>query len=77
MADKTIDIRGQTCPVTLVLTRQALNEMSAGQVLEVLVDFKPAVETTIPSYCQKKGYPIETLAEGENQWRLRIEKREP
>jgi len=34
------------------------------------------VETTIPGYCEKKGYPIETVAEGENQWRLRIEKRE-
>lgn len=77
MADKTIDIRGQTCPVTLILTRQALNELRPGQVLEVLVDYKPAVETTIPGYCEKKGYPIETVPEGENQWRLRIEKKEP
>jgi tRNA 2-thiouridine synthesizing protein A len=76
MADKTIDIRGQQCPVTLILTRQALNEMSAGQVLEVLVDFKPAVETTIPGFCGKKGYPVETVAEGESEWRLLIEKRE-
>jgi len=72
--DKKIDIRGLICPYTLIQTRDALKEMGAGQVLEVICDYAPAAETTIPNFCQKKGYPVETFQDGNNLWRLRITK---
>lgn len=74
MADKTIDIRGLICPYTLIATRDALKSMTKGQVLEVLCDNEPAATTTIPNFCQKKGYPLQ-VSQGDTQyWRLTIEK---
>jgi TusA-related sulfurtransferase len=73
-SDKTIDIRGQICPYTLMETRDALKEMGKGQVLEVLCDYEPAAKTTIPNFCEKKGYPLETLEDGAGGWRLYIVK---
>ncbi len=73
-ADKQVDIRGQVCPYTLIETRDALKELSKGQVLQVVCDYEPAVETTIPNFCEKKGYPLETVEEKENFWRLSIRK---
>ena len=72
--DRSIDIRGQICPYTLLETRNALKEISTGQILEVLCDYEPAAKTTIPNFCTKKGYPLEVVEEESSLWRLRIEK---
>lgn len=72
--DRQLDIRGKMCPYTLLDTRDALKELSAGEVLEVIVDFEPAAMLTIPNFCAKKGYPFQTIADGESLWRLRIER---
>ncbi len=72
--DKQIDIRGQVCPYTMIETRDALKELSKGQVMEVLCDYEPAVQTTIPQFCEKKGYPLETTEDGPNLWHLYIQR---
>ncbi|HEY5477958.1 MAG TPA: sulfurtransferase TusA family protein [Tepidiformaceae bacterium] len=72
--DHELDIRGKICPYTLIDTRDKLKELSEGEVLEVLVDFEPAAMVTIPNFCAKKGYPFQTIADGEGRWRLRIER---
>ena len=71
---QTVDIRGQICPYTLIETRDALKSLEYGQVLEVICDYEPAAKTTIPNFCEKKGYSLETVEEGANLWRLYIEK---
>ncbi len=71
---KTVDIRGQICPYTLIETRDALKALESGQVLEVISDYEPAAKTTIPNFCTKKAYPLETVEEAANLWRLYIEK---
>jgi TusA-related sulfurtransferase len=70
----TVDIRGQICPYTLIETRDSLKGLARGDVLEVVSDYEPAAKTTIPNFCTKKGYPLETMEEAENLWRLFIEK---
>ncbi len=72
--DRQLDIRGKICPYTLMDTRDVLKEMEKGEVLEVLVDYEPAAMSTIPNFCTRKGYPFETITDGENAWRLRIER---
>ena len=72
--DHQIDITGKICPYTLIETRDALKGIKQGEVLEVLVDFEPAAMVTIPNFCAKKGYPFQTIADGEGRWRLRIER---
>jgi len=72
---KTIDISGKVCPYTLVDTNRALKNMKKGEVLEVLSDYEPAVRSTIPSMCDKKGYPYEVheLEKGK-KWQMLIQK---
>ena len=72
--DHKLDITGKMCPYTLMDTRDALKELTTGEVLEVLVDFEPAAMLTIPNFCAKKGYPFQTIPDGEGRWRLRIER---
>jgi len=72
--DHQIDITGKICPYTLIETREALKGLKQGEVLEVLVDFEPAAMVTIPNFCAKKGYPFQTIPNGHNSWRLRIER---
>ncbi len=71
---KVLDIRGKICPYTLLETRNTLKGMSMGEVLEVRCDYEPAAKVTIPNFCRKKGYPLQTFEEGAGQWRLVIEK---
>ena len=72
--DKKIDICGLICPYTLMETRDTLKGMNKGEVLEVRCDYEPAAKTTIPNFCQKKGYSLEIIQDGPNAWRLRIHK---
>ena len=71
---RSINISGQICPYTLIETRDSLKELSKGDVLEVISDYEPAAKTTIPNFCQKKGYPIEVLEGEKNLWKILIEK---
>ncbi len=73
-ADDKVDIQGEVCPYTLIQVRDALKKMSSGQTLEVLCDYEPAAKATIPNFCEKKGYPLETMEERDNFWRLSIRK---
>jgi TusA-related sulfurtransferase len=72
---KTVDIKGQICPYTLIETRNALKTVNNGDVIEVLVDHRPAAFETIPNLCKKKAYPVETV-EDDGYWRLYIKKDE-
>lgn len=73
--DKTIDIKGEICPYTLIATRDALKSMDNGQLLEVISDYAPAVNETIPNMCRKKNYPVEVV-EADGCWRVLIRKEE-
>ncbi len=72
---KTIDISGKVCPFTLIDTDRALKGMKKGEVLEVLSDYEPAVKSTIPSMCEKKGYifDVNEIERGK-KWQMLIKK---
>jgi TusA-related sulfurtransferase len=74
--DKAINISGKICPYTVMETRDILKTMEAGQVLEVLSDYKPAATESIPNFCRKKNYPIEVMDNGDGTYRLLIKKDE-
>jgi len=74
--NKVIDISGKLCPYTVIETRDTLKTMEAGQVLEVITDYKPAALETIPNFCKKKGYPIEIIDGTDGIYRLLILKKE-
>lgn len=74
--DQTLDIRGEVCPYTYVKTRLALEEMQAGQVLRVLVDYEPATRS-VPRSVRLYGdrvLGVEALSVGE--WEILVRKQD-
>jgi TusA-related sulfurtransferase len=55
--DKQIDCTGLFCPMPIVKTREAIREMGAGQVLEMLSD-DPASEPDMRSWAQNTGHEL-------------------
>jgi len=74
-ADRTIDLRGDVCPLTFAKTKIALEEMEIGQVLCILLDYEPAIRN-VPRSAEMYGdEPLGTSATGDGQWAVLIRKR--
>ena len=72
--DRKIDIRGEICPYTYVKSKLAIEDLKSGQVLEVIVDHAPAVES-VPRSMESEGHMvIEVKKIGEDVWRIVIQK---
>jgi TusA-related sulfurtransferase len=52
--DKRIDCTGLFCPMPIVKTREAIRQLAAGQLLEMLSD-DPASEADMKSWAQITG----------------------
>ena len=73
--DKTLDVRGEVCPVPDVETRRALKDMNPGEVLEVLIDY-PLSKERIPANVQKDGNEVLAIEDiGPSEWRILIRKK--
>ena len=71
--DKSIDMIGLYCPVPLFRTREALEGMEVGQVLEVFAD-DPAAEPDIKSFTKRTGHELLKLEKDEDALRFLIKK---
>lgn len=72
--DATADLTGKTCPYTVMGTRDALKPVQKGQILEVITDYKPAADESIPNFLKKKNYPFVVSQLDSGKWRFLIEK---
>ncbi len=74
---KKLDIRGKVCPMTFVYTKLALEEMNKGEIVEILVDFPPAIEN-IPESCRRQGIAnilgIKRIDKDNKVWQLILRK---
>jgi TusA-related sulfurtransferase len=73
-ADRELDLRGDVCPITFVKSKLALEEIEAGQVLRVVIDY-PGSVTNVPRSVANEGHKIlgvHTLSE--RLWEILIEK---
>jgi TusA-related sulfurtransferase len=52
--DKTLDCIGLFCPMPIVKTKEELEGMKSGEVLEVIAD-DPGFEKDLPSWCGMTG----------------------
>ncbi len=72
--DVTADLTGKTCPYTVMGARDALKPLEKGQLLEVITDYQPAAEESIPNFLGKKKYPFIVSEVDAGKWRFVIEK---
>jgi TusA-related sulfurtransferase len=66
-----LDVRGEICPYPMMKTVEVLRRLPEGEVLEVLTDHPPALES-IPFYTSRLGYRCAIEECGPGQWRIRI-----
>ena len=75
---KAIDIRGKVCPMTFVYAKINLEKMNPGELIDITLDFPPAL-TNIPKSCdtQKlaKLISIQKVPnDKKEEWIMRLEK---
>jgi TusA-related sulfurtransferase len=72
--DKTLDIKGQVCPYTFVRSKLTIEKMNLGEVLEIILDHKPAVEN-VPKSMENEGQKVLKIAQtGEKEWHIFVRK---
>lgn len=72
---RTIDLKGEVCPYTFMLTKLNLEEMETDEILEVIVDYPPAVENIPRSVKdQNLGEVLSVEKISKNVWKLIIKK---
>ena len=60
-----LDLRGTPCPINFVRTKMKLEQMAAGELLEVWLDAGEPIEQ-VPDSLKMAGYKIEqTIADGD------------
>ena len=74
---KNLDIRGRVCPMTFVYTKLALEELDKGNILEVLLDFAPAIKN-VPENCERQSLAelleIKGIGSDNKYWCLKLKK---
>ena len=71
--DKQIDCTGLFCPMPIVKTREAIRQMAAGQLLEMLSD-DPASEPDMKSWAQITGNDLVHTARDAGVFRFLVRK---
>lgn len=71
---KSIDTVGLYCPVPLFKTREAIDEIQPGEVLEILAD-DPAAEEDIKRFAKRTGNELLAFENNEGTLRFLIRKK--
>ena len=72
-ADKTVDCVGLFCPMPLLRTREEIDSLQPGQILELIAD-DPAAENDILSFAKRTGNEILNMEKKGDEIRFLIKK---
>lgn len=70
---KTLDCIGLYCPMPVLYTRQEMDKLAIGQILEVLAD-DPAAEEDIKAWAKRAGQKILKIEKTDEGMRFLIQK---
>ncbi|MGD7053110.1 sulfurtransferase TusA family protein [Sutcliffiella horikoshii] len=71
--NKVLDAKGLACPMPLVKTKKALNEVNAGEILEVITTDKGA-KTDLAAWCKATGNELLDMKEENDVFTFYIQK---
>lgn len=71
--EKVLDVRGAVCPIPVLKTKEALEGLSKGEVLEVILDYPPAKEN-VKRFAQSQGHEVLSVEEKSGVIKLKIRK---
>ena len=73
-SDEEIDLRGEVCPYTFVKSKLALEEMAIGQVLRILLDYRPAVDNVPRSLAVQGDRVLGVRQINGTDWEITVQK---
>ncbi|WP_340690733.1 sulfurtransferase TusA family protein [Hydrogenobacter thermophilus] len=72
--DRELDIRGDVCPFTFVKSKLVLEEMEKGEILRVIVDYRPSAEN-VPKSMREEGQEVLAVNQiGSSEWEIIVRK---
>jgi len=72
--DRELDLKGEVCPFTFVKSKLIIEQMDKGQVLRVILDYKPSVEN-VPKSMEMEGQEVLAVNQiSENLWEVLVRK---
>lgn len=72
-ADKVLDVKGLACPMPLVKTRKAMNEIESGQIIEIQSTDKGA-KTDLTAWAKSTGHELLEATENNDVFTFWIKK---
>jgi tRNA 2-thiouridine synthesizing protein A len=72
-ADASLDCVGLYCPMPIIKTKEKVEELEVGQVLEVIADDK-GIKADMPAWCDSTGNEFLGLEEEDGEYRVYIRK---
>jgi TusA-related sulfurtransferase len=72
-ADKILDCIGLFCPMPILQTRQEMDKLAIGEILEVLAD-DPAAEPDIKAWAKRAGQELLQIEKGDEGIKFLIQK---
>lgn len=71
---RELDLKGEVCPFTFVKSKLVVEQMNIGEVLRVILDYKPSVEN-VPKSFQMEGQEVVAVNQiGDNLWEILVRK---
>jgi len=70
---QTLDARGLNCPLPILRTRKAINQLASGQVLEVIAS-DPGSVKDMASFCSQTGNRLVDSTAAQDAFVFLIEK---
>ena len=72
-ADSVLDCIGLYCPMPIIQTKERIDEIQEGEVLEVISDDKGIV-TDMPAWCKSTGHDLLEIEERDGEWHVFVKK---
>jgi TusA-related sulfurtransferase len=71
MMNAQLDLRGTPCPINFVRTKLKLEQMGAGELLEVWLDAGEPIEQ-VPDSLKMEGYLVEAIEDRSGFFALQV-----
>ncbi|QWK20325.1 MAG: sulfurtransferase TusA family protein [Hydrogenobacter thermophilus] len=72
--DRELDVRGDVCPFTFVKSKLVLEQMEKGEILRVIVDYRPSAEN-VPKSMREEGQEVLAVNQiGSSEWEILVRK---
>jgi tRNA 2-thiouridine synthesizing protein A len=71
---RTVDVRGEFCPVPVIETAKAVKQVEIGEIV-LLMSTDRGVQSDMPAWCKATGHELLDLVENEGVIEVRVRRR--